>query len=129
MASHVPESQWPVLQERGWANVHMDLLQFLTEFGLIGTVFLLAALFAMLSRLFRRTRCQRDAFYVMGSTGLVLTVLFSCIDIPFRCPAILYTWIALLAAMPEICRSYLPACKRVGTALITRDSIPGGPAL
>lgn len=102
VASHVPESQWPALKERGWANVHVDLLQFLAEFGVVGTGLLLAALGAMARGLCGLRRCRHDAFCAMGIAGLGLTVLFSFIDIPFRCPAILYTWVALLAAMPAM---------------------------
>ena len=102
VASHVPESHWPSLQERGWANVHVDFLQFLAEFGVVGMGLLLAALGAMVRELCGLRRCRHDAFCAMGIAGLGLTVLFSFIDIPFRCPAILYTWVALLAAMPAM---------------------------
>ena len=51
--------------------------------------------------------------------GLALTVLFSGIDIPFRCPAILYAWTALLAALPTLCL----ASERRGS-----DVLPAAPA-
>ncbi len=100
VASHVPESQWPLLEKRGWANVHVDLLQFLVEFGVVGTGLLLGALGVLLYGLLQMRRCRRNAFCAMATVGLALTVVFSLVDIPFRCPAILYTWVALLAAMP-----------------------------
>jgi hypothetical protein len=100
VASHVPEKYWPVLETRGWANVHVDGLQYLAEFGLVGMGLLLAALGAM-ARDAYALRCHRhEAFCAMGAAGLALTVIFSFVDIPFRCPAILYTWVVLLAALP-----------------------------
>ena len=41
--------------------------------------------------------------------GLALVALFSLIDLPFRCPAILYTWVAVLAALPQICAPASPS--------------------
>ena len=102
VASHVPEKYWPALETRGWANVHVDLLQFLAEFGAVGLGLLLAALGVMVRGIVV-LRCGRhDAFCAMGAAGLLLTVVFSLVDIPFRCPAILYTWVALLATLPAI---------------------------
>lgn len=115
VASHVPESRWPALEKRGWANVHVDFLQFLAEFGLVGTGLLLAALGAMVREALDARRCRRDAFWTMGIASLGLTVLFSFVDIPFRCPAILFTWVALLASLPVIC----PAHPAVGSAART----------
>jgi len=45
---------------------------------------------------------RRDPLWVMGVTGLSLVLIFSLIDLPFRCPAILCTWIVILAALPKI---------------------------
>lgn len=102
VASHVPEEQWPLLEKRGWANVHVDFLQFLAEFGAVGMGLLLAALGVLVRDLVAARQCQHNAFCAMGGISLALTVVFSLVDIPFRCPAILYTWVALLAAMPAM---------------------------
>ena len=48
-----------------------------------------------------KVSAQKSAGVVFG-VSLALTVVFSLVDIPFRCPAILYTWVALLAAMPAM---------------------------
>ena len=105
VASHVPEKYWPALETRGWANVHVDLLQFLTEFGVVGLGLLLAALGVMVRDVLV-PRCSRhDAFCAMAVAGLLLTVVSSFVDIPFRCPAILYTWVVLLAALPAIAKT------------------------
>lgn len=104
VADHVPEKYWPALETRGWANVHVDGLQFLAEFGAVGMGLLLAALGAMVRA--ARAACdgRPDAFCAMATAGLLLTVVFSLVDIPFRCPAILYTWVALLAALPALAK-------------------------
>jgi amino acid transporter len=39
----------------------------------------------------------------MGLAGLLLVGIFSAIDLPFRCPAILYTWVVVLAALTRLC--------------------------
>jgi len=102
VADHVPERYWPALQTRGWANAHVDGLQFLAEFGAVGMGLLLAALGAMVRDVLAARSGRRDAFCAMATAGLLLTVVFSLVDIPFRCPAILYTWVALLSAMPLV---------------------------
>jgi len=103
VASHVPESSWPALEKRGWANVHVDFLQFLAEFGAVGMALLLGALAVLARDACDFRRCRRDACWTLSVAGLALTVLFSGIDIPFRCPAILYAWTAMLAALPALC--------------------------
>lgn len=109
VANHVPESLWPALEKRGWANVHCDFLQFLAEFGVIGFGLLLGALGVMMRDLLRLRHCRHCALWAMGTVGLGLVVVFSLIDLPFRCPAILYVWVAVLAALPRAC-DIRPAC-------------------
>lgn len=103
VADHVPEKFWNSLERRGWANVHFDFLQFLAEFGLVGMGLLMGALSVMVWHLFRGPR--RGALWVMGVGGLALVVVFSLIDLPFRCPAILLTWVAVLGALPVACEA------------------------
>ena len=103
VAEKVSPEFWPALPKKGWANAHCDPLQFLAEFGVVGMGLLGGALAIMMCPIFRR-ECRRQALWIMGSAGLVLVVLFSLVDLPFRSPAILYTWIAVLAAMPRFCR-------------------------
>jgi len=102
VADHVPPPLWENLQKRGWANVHFDFLQFLAEFGVIGFSLLLGALGMMFRDLFR-ARSRLDSLWLMGGVGLGLVGVFSVIDLPFRCPAILYVWVAVLAALPRLC--------------------------
>ena len=103
VADHVPEKFWNSLERRGWANVHFDFLQFLAEFGLVGMGLLMGALSAMVWRLFCGPR--RGALWMMGVGGLALVVVFSLIDLPFRCPAILLAWVAVLGALPVACEA------------------------
>jgi O-antigen ligase len=110
VADHVPQDLWPALEKRGWANVHFDFLQFLVEFGVVGVGLLLGALGVLLRDLFRLRQCRHCALWAMGTVGLGLVVVFSLIDLPFRCPAILFVWVALLAALPRAC-DLRPPCE------------------
>jgi len=85
----------------GMANVHCDLLQFLVEFGAIGSGLLLAGVGCLFWSLIRTER-KTGAVWVMVSIGLCLVVVHSLIDLPFRCPAIILTWVLLLAALPRV---------------------------
>ena len=105
VAEYIPAALWPTLEKRGWANVHFDFLQFLVEFGIVGTGLLLGALGVMATDLFRPA-CRRDSLWVMGLAGLLLVGVFSVIDLPFRCPAVLYAWVAVLAALPQMCAGH-----------------------
>jgi O-antigen ligase len=105
----MPKSDWKALaQSAGKANVHCDLLQFLTEFGIVGFGFMLAAVTTLILSLFplpkgvRVLSSRRDPLLIMGVIGLSLVVVFSLIDLPFRCPAILCTWVLILAALPKV---------------------------
>lgn len=109
VADYVPEKFWDNLSRRGWANTHMDALQFLAEFGVAGTGLLLGALAAMVARLVG-PGVRRGALWTMGVGGLILVVGFSLMDLPFRCPAILLTWVAALGALPAACAA--PAATR-----------------
>ena len=53
---------------------------------------------------------RRGALWTMGVKGLLLVGVFSLIDLPFRCPAILLTWVAVLGALPVACG--VPAATR-----------------
>jgi hypothetical protein len=113
LAFYMPKSDWKALaQSAGKANVHCDLLQFLTEFGIVGFGFMLAAVTTLILSLFplpvgerarvRVSATSRDPLLIMSVIGLSLVVIFSFIDLPFRCPAILCSWIVILAALPKV---------------------------
>jgi len=103
IANYVPPEAWNNLMRSGWASVHNDTLQFLVEFGIVGFGLMLAALASLVIPAFRRIGRNR-ALWVMSMLGLALVVVFSLVDLPFRCPAILYMLLFALAAMPKMCR-------------------------
>jgi hypothetical protein len=101
LALYLPKEKWTYVQYPGRANVHCDILQFLAEFGIVGFGLMMLPIMTLVGSLFRNT-CRRDPVWLMGTIGLSLVVVFSLIDLPFRCPAILCTWIVILAALPKV---------------------------
>ncbi len=104
VAEHVSPEDWPRLEKGGWANVHVDLLQFLAEFGLVGVALLLSALIP-LAVAWVGVAVHRRALWAMAGYGLASTLVASAVDIPFRSPAILYIWLPILAVVPAACRA------------------------
>lgn len=112
LALYLPREKWSYVQYPGRANVHCDILQFLAEFGAIGFGLMLTAVTSLFLSLFplplaERARVRvlatgRDPLWIMGVIGLSLVLIFSLIDLPFRCPAILCTWVMVLAALPKM---------------------------
>ena len=97
----------------GRSNVHCDPLQFLVEFGLTGSGLMLLALSSLLAPLLSHD-IRRGAVFIFVGLGLATVFAFSWIDLPFRCPAILWTWTALLAALPKWTSTH-PAPLTVGS--------------
>lgn len=85
----------------GKANVHNDPLQFLVEFGAVGAG-LMAGIAWVLAAPLRRSGTWRGHAVLLPLLGVGLVFLQSLIDLPFRCPAVLYTWLVILAALPVI---------------------------
>ena len=123
VADYIPTELWPTLESRGWANVHFDFLQFLVEFGILGTGLLLGALGVMAIELFYPA-CRRNSLWVMGLAGLLLVGIFSVIVLPFRCPALLYAWVAVLAALPQMCTEHGPRSVSRGGRLRRAEGEP-----
>lgn len=107
------------LRRKGWANVHCDPIQFFGEFGIVGALFGGGALGMLVWSLFPRPTPFRP-LWTLGLVSLSTMALISCMDLPFRCPAILYTWAAILAALPRVCREQptepMPAVGTVASA-------------
>ena len=97
---YIPPDRWSEIGI-GAANVHNDALQFLAEFGGVGAGLMAAAVVALLLPVLK-TRPWEKPLPLMALLGLCAIVLHSLIDLPFRSPAILYSWLAILAALPEI---------------------------
>ncbi len=96
---YIPPELWGKIRV-GDASVHNDALQFLSEFGLFGTALLASwAVIPLVSVL--RAGGWRNPPVRVALAGLSMTVVQSMIDLPFRCPAVLYAWAVILAALPE----------------------------
>jgi len=80
----------------GFANTHNDFMQFLCEFGVIGFGLMLVALLAYAWPMLRQLRRPLSPGLVMAIAGLLAVLLHSQIDLPFRSPAILYSWLAVV---------------------------------
>lgn len=89
----------------GLANVHNDPLQFLVEFGAVGMLLLCATLLVLSRPLLQRGFWKQPLIFC-STIGLILTVVHSLIDLPFRCPAILFSCVAILAGAGVLGRTY-----------------------
>jgi len=100
----------------GAANLHHDPLQFLVEFGAFGVGLLALTVGLVLAPAVRRLRALRKPdprdprpwFMKIPPLGLALlvgpalTLVHSFVDLPFRSPAILWTWFAMLACAGDL---------------------------
>lgn len=99
---YVPVEEWGFWEKAGRANVHCDSVQFLQEFGIIGSL-CLGLIVAVLVK--SMLQAKRGVLWYWISGGIVVVFLHSFIDLPFRCPAILLAWSCLLAALPRLTAS------------------------
>ncbi len=84
----------------GQANVHNDPLQFLAEFGSLGTALMLVVMASLAFPILRK-KAWRQPQAIPLLAGLTMVMGHSLIDLPFRCPAILYAWLIGLAATTD----------------------------
>lgn len=105
-AFFIPEDQWWVVKRDGFANVHLDALQFLAEFGIIGFGLLGFILLVMVVNAMRAPPVKE--IYLFSGIGLSLVLVHSLIDIPFRSPGVMYHWLAVLALMPKLAEINFP---------------------
>jgi len=95
---YVDPSRYAEARREGRANVHNDLLQFLAEFGAVGTgLLLMAAGFCLKPVRWRRLPWSPLTFFSLF--GLAGVVAHSLLDLPFRSPAVLFLWCAMIAAV------------------------------
>ena len=109
LAFHVPEHDWHyVVIRSGRANVHNDYLQFLAEFGAVGFgLGMVAVPVALWFGVWRaRKRPRRELTFSFAVLALGVPLVFATWDLPFRCPAILYLWCAILAGLPSLSASH-----------------------
>ena len=99
-ASHLPGRA--IEKTAGLANVHNDPVQFLLEFGLVGIGLMVLIIFVLARPLFRGRVSRRPAL-LFAAAGVFIVLLQSLIDLPFRCPAIIYAWLAMLTLVGRLC--------------------------
>ncbi len=83
----------------GYANTHNDTMQFLCEFGIIGFGLMLAAVLAYAWPLLLKAHQRLTPGLMLAGAGLLAVMLHSQIDLPFRSPGILYTWLAVVGVL------------------------------
>ena len=96
LALHLPEEDWAKVHSLGRANAHNDFLQFMAEFGSVG-VGLMLVIVSTLGVGIVHNRSWRSPDAVPMIAALLLVVVHSMIDLPFRSPAILYAWLTVAA--------------------------------
>jgi hypothetical protein len=101
---YIPVNEWDLWRGPGKANVHCDPLQFLCEFGFVGSLLMAGAVVWLVVAFFRQWKKDGKASVLGKWIGLGLLLIFahSWVDLPYRCPAILIAWCFLLAALPKL---------------------------
>jgi O-antigen ligase len=82
----------------GTANAHCDPLQFLSEVGLFGLA-CICGMFGSLLVMARRKPQQTSALRFCSILGVIILIVYSLIDLPFRHPAIVCAWFAIAALL------------------------------
>lgn len=104
LAGHYMEhGQYAQLAQEGRANVHNDILQFLAEFGAVGTGLLVAAVGLCAPRV-RARRLMATPLTLFVLFGAACVLAQSLLDLPFRSPAVLWFWFALVAGVGALAR-------------------------
>lgn len=97
---HIPVGEWGEWRGAGKANVHCDPLQFLVEFGWIGSLLLAGTVGVLIHDARKQGKVKGLAGWI--GLGLLLVFLHSWVDLPYRNPAILLAWCTLLAALARL---------------------------
>jgi hypothetical protein len=80
----------------GKANTHNDFFQFLCEFGILGLGLLMAALVLLTAKIAKNKAWQQGLvlFGLLGMSGILIQ---GSMDLPFRNPSVLMSFVFLLA--------------------------------
>ena len=101
--NYVDDKTYESLKEAGSANVHNDPVQFLTEFGLLGYLMMSGVIICLVIPVCNKgIRIIRKPRVLYPLLGVIITLLQSLFDLPFRSPAILYHWLIVLIALPYL---------------------------
>lgn len=80
----------------GTANVHNDFIQFLCEFGIVGIGLLTAAL-VLLALKIMKNKAWKQSFVFFGLLGISGVLIQSLMDVPFRNPSVIISFLVILA--------------------------------
>lgn len=94
-----------------WQHAHNDYLEFLIELGVVGTLLLFSIPGYFFWVIVRSPR-WKDPVTLILLAGLGSTMAHALIDFPFRNPAVLTTWFALLAITAKRCSQSTPSSSR-----------------
>ncbi|MEE9367378.1 MAG: O-antigen ligase family protein [Pontiella sp.] len=99
---YIPEGNRAYWDGVGKDNLHCDPLQFLTEFGLLGTACIAFIIGILIKRILNTQRHSTVSIWII--IGLFTVLFHSFFDLPFRCPAIVFEWCILLTILPKLSR-------------------------
>lgn len=98
---------------QGKANVHCDPVQFLAEHGIIGSALLLLGMLILFADWRGVLKWRYKGLAWMGMSGVGLVLLHSLVDLPFRCPAVLWSWGLILVIIPKLNRRFIRSPREV----------------
>jgi O-antigen ligase len=97
-----PEKRYFATNYKGMAFVHNDFMQFLCEFGIVGTGLLLAVFILLVVKI-AACKEKKEPFFLFGLLGLSGVLLHSLIDLPFRSPPVIIAFTVVLAGYGSFC--------------------------
>lgn len=101
-AFYIPPERFAEMKLVGCADVHNDFLEFLAEYGAIGTGLLCLAVATLALPLFFRPLWHPCLFPVVLAIPFIM--VHSVVDLPFRSPPIVYIWTVALAGASQYAR-------------------------
>ncbi len=96
---YIPKDELRSWMVGGRVNVHCDPIQFLAEFGVVGSLCMAVVVAVLVQGV---VAARRGALLYWVGGGLAAVFVHGFIDLPFRCPAILLVWCCLFAALPRL---------------------------
>jgi O-antigen ligase len=98
-----PKKRYFAKNYRGMAYVHNDFMQFLCEFGIVGTGLLMAVFFLLAAKI-AVSKEKKEGFVLFGVLGLCGVLIHSLIDLPFRSPPVIIAFTVVLAGYSKLCQ-------------------------